>query len=49
VVFTHHTIRGPPKSGLAAREYAEFDDMFERDFEDVEFDARDFDDELYLD
>jgi len=31
----------------------EFDDseldLFERDFEEVEFDARDFDDDLYLD
>jgi len=40
---------GPARHGVVAREYAEFDDMFERDFEDVEFDARDFDDELYLD
>jgi len=34
------------KGKLAARE---FDDLFERDFDEVEFDARDFDDELYLD
>jgi len=31
---------------LATRE---FDDMFERDFDEVEFDARDFEDDLYLD
>jgi len=35
------------KSKLSAREFD--DDLFERDFEEVEFDARDFDDELYLD
>jgi len=34
------------KGKLAVRE---FDDLFDRDFEEVEFDARDFDDELYLD
>jgi len=38
-----------PFRRIGPREYAETDDMFERDFEDVEFDARDFDDELYLD
>jgi len=31
----------------AARE--EFDDVFERDFDEEEFEARDFDEELYLD
>jgi len=39
---------GPPKREVVAREFAEFDDMVERDIEDSEFDARDFD-ELYLD
>jgi hypothetical protein len=28
--------------GIAPREYAESDDMFERDLEDFELDARDF-------
>jgi len=38
----------PKKPGK--EKYArEFDDMFERDFEEIEFDARDFDDQLYLD
>jgi hypothetical protein len=37
------------RSKVVAHEYAEFDDMIERDYEDVELDARDFDDELYLD
>jgi uncharacterized protein (DUF3084 family) len=36
-----------PKTKLSARDFD--DDLFERDFEDVDFDARDFDDELYLD
>jgi len=45
VVLRH----GPARTEVVAREYAEFDDMFERDLEDVEFDARDFDDGLYLD
>jgi len=36
------------KPEIVAREYAEFDDMFERDLEGIEFDARDFD-SLYLD
>jgi hypothetical protein len=35
------------KGKLSARDFD--DDLFERDFEEVEFDARDFDDELYLD
>jgi len=38
-----------PFKRIGPREYAETDDMLERDIEDVEFDARDFDDELYLD
>jgi microtubule-associated protein 1 len=38
----------PSEPKLVTREYAEFDDMFERDLEDIEFDARDFD-ALYLD
>jgi hypothetical protein len=38
----------PREPKLVTREYAEFDDMFERDLEDVEIDARDFD-ALYLD
>jgi len=41
--------RASTKKPIVAREYAEFDDMVQRDFEDVEFEARDFDDELYLD
>jgi len=46
----------PRRGGLAqprmmvGREYVESEDMFERDLvEDAEFDARDFDEELYLD
>jgi len=35
------------KGKLRAREIE--DDMFERDFEELEFDARDFEDDLYLD
>jgi len=35
---------------IVNREYVEAEDMFERDLvEDAEFEARDFDDELYLD
>jgi len=40
----------PVRRRIGPREYAESDELFERDFEDFEeFDARDFDDELYLD
>jgi len=39
----------PATRELTTRGYDESDDLFERDFEDVEFDARDFDEELYLD
>jgi hypothetical protein len=42
-------LRAASRRGIAPREYAESDDMFERDLEDFELDARDFDDELYLD
>jgi len=41
---------GPARRRVGPREYAESDELFERDFKDFEeFDARDFDDELYLD
>jgi len=41
--------RGSASRGLGPREFDESDDIFEREFEDTEFNARDFDDELYLD
>jgi len=38
-----------PKPMIVDREYIDIEDVVERDFEDDEFEARDFDEELYLD
>jgi len=44
-IFNHHRFGG---RRVSAREYPESEEMFGRDFEDAELDARDYDD-LYLD
>jgi hypothetical protein len=42
-------VHRPVRAEVTAREYTGVEDVFERDFEDTELDAREFDDELYLD
>jgi len=34
---------------IAPREFDDFEGLFERDFDDVEFEARDFEEDFYLD
>jgi len=48
--FEHSGLKPAQPRIMVGREYVESEDMFERDLvEDAEFDAREFDDDLYLD